>query len=258
MIKEFSKVTINELGYYVYVYSDPDTRQPFYVGKGKDNRVFAHLSDSKENEKVRKIKEITDRGKEPVIEILAHGLDEETALKVEAAAIDLIGIENLTNKQRGHESSVYGKIEVSALNARYNREEMAVGDFTDNVMLIRINQLYRNDMSPFELYEATRGHWRVNIDNAKSVDYVIPVYFGMMLEVYSVIDWYPALSSFMERLDAEEMERIDRNRYEFIGNIASDEIRKKYVNKSVSGLFVQGNSNPIMYINNGQVSNSEE
>lgn len=72
-------------------------------------------------------------GKEPIIEILVHGVDEETALKVEAAAIDLIGIENLTNRQRGHHSSVYGKIEVSLLESRYNCEELSLDDFNDNV-----------------------------------------------------------------------------------------------------------------------------
>lgn len=35
MITSFSQKTIDELGYYVYVYSNPDTHKPFYVGKGK-------------------------------------------------------------------------------------------------------------------------------------------------------------------------------------------------------------------------------
>jgi len=43
MITSFSQKTIEELGYYVYVYSDPDTHKPFYVGKGKGNRAFDHL-----------------------------------------------------------------------------------------------------------------------------------------------------------------------------------------------------------------------
>ena len=95
--KEFSQNTIKNLGYYVYIYSDPDTKQPFYIGKGKGNRCFNHLFQDNDSEKVAKIQEILKNGKEPIIEILVHGVDEETALKVEAAAIDLIGIDNLTN-----------------------------------------------------------------------------------------------------------------------------------------------------------------
>ena len=48
MIKNFSPNTINSLEHYVYVYSDPDTKEPFYVGKGKGNRVFTHLDEQSE------------------------------------------------------------------------------------------------------------------------------------------------------------------------------------------------------------------
>lgn len=40
------------------------------------------------------MRELREQGKLPKIEILVYGVDEETALKVEGAAIDLIGIEN--------------------------------------------------------------------------------------------------------------------------------------------------------------------
>lgn len=133
MITSFSQKTIDELGYYVYVYSNPDIHKPFYVGKGKGNRVFAHLFDEGDSQKAEYVQSLMKAGKEPIIEILVHGVDEETALKVEAAAIDLIGIENLTNRQRGHHSSVYGKIEVSLLESRYNCEELSLDDFNDNV-----------------------------------------------------------------------------------------------------------------------------
>lgn len=247
MIKGFSHKTIEALGYYVYVYSDPDTRRPFYVGKGKGNRVFNHMDDQSENEKVRKINDIKARGKEPNIEILAHGLDEETAFKVEAAAIDLIGIENLTNRQRGHESSVYGKIEVSTLDARYSHEELNPNDVTDNIMFIRINKLYRNDMTPLELYEATRGYWKVNIEQARKVDYVLSVYDGMVLEAYAPAEWLPAKATFMERKDSRDAEGV-ADRYEFVGRIADVPVRKKYVDKSVSLFFPPGNANPIKYV----------
>lgn len=246
MIKSFSLKTKEALEYYVYVYSDPDTKEPFYVGKGKGNRVFNHLDDQSENDKAHKIREIRERGKEPIIEILAHGLDNETALKVEAAAIDLIGIKNLTNRQRGHESSTYGKIEVSLLDARYSHEKLKEDDITDNILLIRINKRYRNDMSPQELYDATRGYWRLNVENAKKVDYALSVYEGMVLEVYEVAEWLPALSTFMDRPGKPNPEDME-GRYEFVGKVANDNIRKHYIDKSVKECFPPGDSNPIKY-----------
>ena len=40
----------------------------------------------------------------------------------------------------------------------------------------------------------------------------------------------------------------DVGRYEFVGNIAPNVIREKYVGKMVTDLFPQGNQNPIKYI----------
>lgn len=246
MIKSFSPKTKEALKYYVYVYSDPDTKEPFYVGKGKGNRVFQHLDDQSETDKANKINEIRRRGKEPTIEILVHGLDNKTALKVEAAAIDLIGIKNLTNRQRGHESSSYGKIEISKLEARYSSEDVNKEDITNNMMLIKINKRYRNDMTPFELYEATRGYWSVNFERAKGIDYVLSVYDGMVLEVYEVVEWLPALSTFMTRPDKPSPESV-KGRYEFVGRIADDDIRKMFVDKSVKEFFSPGEQNPFKY-----------
>lgn len=250
-ISKFSQSTANQLDSYVYIYSDPDTKQPFYIGKGKGNRVFAHLALEGETKKIKKIQEIRTAGKEPLIEILVHGVDETTALKVEAAAIDLIGIDNLTNEQRGHHAGTLGRKEVSALDALYNRKELSEEDISEPVMLIKINKLYRNDMSDFELYEATRGVWAVSPEEAKKVRYVFAVYAGMIAEVYAVAGWYPAgTTQYGTRADMMGEISGDLNlRYEFIGKVAPEEVRKKYLHKSVSNLAEPGARNPIRYIN---------
>ena len=245
-IDHFSNATISRLRSYVYIYSDPITGKPFYVGKGKGDRVFDHLSDTSESEKARKIQSLRSQKLEPLIEILVHGVDDETALKVEAAAIDLIGIENLTNRQRGYQSSTYGKIEASMLEARYNYQELCLDDFEENAILIRINQVYRNDMNDGELYDATRSCWKINIEKARNYPYVMAVYDGIIMEVYRAEAWLPAGSTMLHtrKLTPEGM----RGRYEFVGSIADESISDKYKNKLVSSLFRVGDQNPIRYV----------
>lgn len=243
MITKFSPSTIKKLGYYVYVYSDPDTREPFYVGKGTGNRVFSHLNSKTDKPLTKKINALRRKGKEPKIEILAHGLDEESALIVESAAIDLLGIDNLSNRQRGYESRLFGIVEAELLEARYSREELDPESITESVMFIRINQEYHNEITPLELYESTRGYWTVNVEHANRVKYVMPVYDGVILEVYEVATWLPSGSTHMEIRPFRRMP----GRYEFVGKLAPKRMREKYINKSVASYFTHGNSNPIKY-----------
>lgn len=79
---------------YVYRLIDPRNGETFYVGKGQGNRVFSHIraeqnldGDELDN-KVRRIREIRLAGFEVAHVIHRHGMDERTALEVEAALID--------------------------------------------------------------------------------------------------------------------------------------------------------------------------
>lgn len=123
----------------------------------------------------------------------------------------------------------------------------------DPVLLIRINQAYRPDNSMIELYDYTRGQWRLDPNRASKAKYGLSVYQGNVLEVYSILNWYKAGSTFSTRSGNENIDRGPNERmegrYEFIGNLAPIHIREKYKNKSVAHYFRQGQSNPISYVN---------
>lgn len=163
MTNRFSPEVSEKLKYYVYLYLDPDTHKIFYVGKGKENRLFDHLNDATTSDKTTKINEIRSRGQEPKIEILVHGLDEELAKKIESVVIDLIGIKNedLTNKVRGWHAGIYGRMSVAEINALYSQEIQ----IEEPAILIPVD---RSIGSAKELYNATRESLRVSDKGKKS------------------------------------------------------------------------------------------
>lgn len=239
---EFSPEVARRLGHYVYLYVDPSTDDVFYVGKGRGNRAFSHLADTSESEKADRIAEIRQLGREPIVEILVHGLKtQEEAYRVEAAVIDLLGTGRLTNTVRGWRSGTYGRMSTEQIEAQYGADEVEV---THPAILIRINQLFRYGMTPLELYEATRGHWIVG-ENREKVDLALAVFQGVVQEVYRVEAWFPAGSTFLQR----EGVKLGSERWEFVGRIAESDARDRYRMKSVRHYWGAGAQNPIRYLN---------
>lgn len=127
-----------------------------------------------------------------------------------------------------------------------HKRDISFEDISEDIVIIKINRHYREDMNAEELYDVTRGCWKRKKESLQSARYVLSVYYGMVMEAYTVFGWY----------DAEEETRNtipyvyenDHGRIIFKGELAPQSIRDKYVGKSVKGLFKKGEADPVKLI----------
>ena len=117
-------------------------------------------------------------------------------------------------------------------------------DIGENIIAIKINRSYRDNMTADELYEVTRGWWKLDIKRARLAEYVFSVCHGMIKEVYKLDGWLPAGSVPRTTLPDEV---VPTDRFEFVGRIAEQGIRGKYIGKSLANLYRNGEANPIKY-----------
>jgi len=93
-------------------------------------------------------------------------------------------MENLTNKQSGYKSSSFGRMSTQQIRATYQKDQVNI---TEPSILIRINQAFRYSMSPMELYDYTRGQWKLKKENAQKAKFGFAVYQGIIQEVYEIL-----------------------------------------------------------------------
>ncbi|MCF0229880.1 MAG: hypothetical protein HUJ76_09355 [Parasporobacterium sp.] len=239
----FSPEVIEQLKYYVYRLIDPRTGLTFYVGKGKGNRLFAHVNDALKNyngetyvdkeeddvsAKIQQIRDIKNAGLEVIHVIQRYGLTEKEAFEVEAALIDCYA--GLTNIQMGHSS------ERGVNNAEVLQRELSLEEFEDvegmKYCIIKINDYWLEQRG--SVYETVRKYWKVNLKRVEKIPYVLASRNGVIADVFSVEKWY-ADDAFP-------------NRYMFGGNQAPEEIRKLFVNKRLPKHYTKkGMASPVLY-----------
>ena len=65
-------------------------------------------------------------------------------------------------------------------------------DITENIIALKVNRSYNENMTETELYDITRGYWRIDIKRAQYVDYAMSVYEDTIKEVYKIEKWLQA------------------------------------------------------------------
>ena len=262
-LKSFSEKSRESLnGFYVYALIDPRDEKIFYIGKGTGDRVFSHEAESakvpnSERAKLRKIKEIENSGFAVKRVIVNWGLTEDEAFASEASLINLnkyIPDIQLTNEVSGHH--VHEALSVEDFELQYGAIPLKQEDIKHSILVIKINKLYRRNMTEDELYDVVRGYWNASLRSieTRKVEYVFGVYNGLIVAVYKPDEWH----HIYENIDApqhdilteEDYERL-KNRVYFIckdyKNI--DENGRFYLHKSILDLKAsQSSQNPITYL----------
>ncbi len=191
---KFDDKTIGILQYYVYMLIDPKTEEVFYIGKGKGNRLFSHLSCALEDEeptsaKYDKIREILASGNEVKHIIVRHSLSEKEAYLVEASLIDAseyCGV-RLTNLVSGH-NSLEGLMSADEIMRRYNAKPLH--EMGEDCILININRSYKRFSEGNAIYKATKEAWVISASRKKKLKYALAEYRGVIVGVFKINEWY--------------------------------------------------------------------
>src|SRR5471030_391586 len=250
-INEFPPGVMEHLGWYVYRLIDPMDGSTLYVGKGKGNRVFAHMrgevaaaDDELLSNKLKQLREIRLAGLEVINVIHRHGMaDEKTAYEVEAALID--AYPGLTNIMNGAGSNEYGAAHIKELIATYQPETVV---FQHKVLMISVNRSSKD----VDLYDAVRFSWRVSIERARKAEFILATVRGIVRGVYVADEWlkstrenFPEMPSW----DADdEFESTQKSRFGFRGRVASPDILQRYLGKKIpDDLRKKGAMSPVKY-----------
>lgn len=262
-MERFSEKSLLALGdFYVYGLIDPRTDKVFYIGKGTGNRVFEHEKESLSNPdsdklKLKTISEIVSEGLEVKKIIINSNLTENEAFAAEASLINIfnyISDIELTNIVAGHHSSEV--LTVEEFERINGAEELAKEDIKHKVVFIKINKLYKRNITADELYDAIRGVWVADLKRIQNAEYVLGVYKSLIVAAFKPTQWYKCkeavdkLPKHINILDSNLEDRVFFVDEGFECGEPNDENQIFYCWKSIEGLEkIQRSQNPVNYEN---------
>lgn len=186
------------LRYYVYALRDPRDGRVFYIGKGIGDRINAHTREAgkdpaSERAKLRTILDIEATGQPVELLFLRTGIeDETTAFIVEQAVIDAFAADHrqLTNLVRGHDSGALGLAVLPEVIARYRADPCP--PINQPLIMVKIQKGWRPDSNPQQIYDQTRGHWKIAGWVRDRAHYCLGVAHGIVRGAYRIDNWFPS------------------------------------------------------------------
>lgn len=200
-----------KIGFYVYLLIDPFTDVPFYVGMGQKSRVLQHLRNANfmtqlglDSPTKAKVRAIQKKGRQPAVDIVAHGLrDAREAQAVEAALIATLP--NLTNRNLGNHRG-RGRASLDQVITRYGTKKLTAT--SPPVLLIRLGEWknekrqmepggrsrsghgWKPDITDAELLDSVRAWWIIDPKrvSANGIQHAVAVHEGVTRAVFRIVD----------------------------------------------------------------------
>lgn len=130
---------------------------------------------------------------------------------------------------------------------------LVLANIDEPVVAINIAEQYQRARNADELYNCTRGFWRLKKESAEKANYAFAVYKGVVKEVYEIEYWEPAKiqtgqisRSKLNSQTAEIGTNLNFGRYQFVGKVAQENVRSKYMERYIP--IVHGQTS-ILYFN---------
>jgi len=231
---------------YVYRLIDPRNGETFYIGKGKGNRIFQHakgaLSATADEDnaelKLSRIKAIRATRLDVGLVIHRHNIENgKVAFQIEAALID--AYPGLTNQVAGHGSDDYGCRHVEEIVRDYAAEPF---EAREPLILICIARTFEEEGK--SVYDAVRGTWRVNLNNAMKFKLVLAHRHGVVVGAFRPTKWLKSTRENFPWLPEDIPGRIG-----FVGHPAEEAVKSLYINRRVPDEFRRkGAANPVRLI----------
>lgn len=114
-------------------------------------------------------------------------------------------------------------------------------------ILFKPARLYRLGMSGTDLYDITRGVWKLDKARAERAALAMTVVKGKVLEVYTISSWHPANTTPYLSGRTDQANPQYAARYEFSGHLAPAQIRTRYIGLAVHHFF--GSGAVVRYVN---------
>jgi len=260
--KELSNA-LAKMGDYVYGYYRPNEFRPFYVGKGRKNRVLDHWKQavrSPDKLHEQEVSSILEIGELPVIKLLAYNLEntksEEVSSTVERALQDGFGIQQVWEKRNGkdrlreHKVDLLQKREDSArcpvlsLEAVLAKSDLR-GEFTLKeiahmvdapVLMVGLSKTYHPSYGSTQVSEMARMYW----DLKKYKNTALPDYQAssspVLLAWSSLLDKKPMIVGAW-RVQKDSLE-IDEDSGRYLMKVADHEdliLRKRCLGLRLTG-----------------------